>query len=245
MSNAAENLFTLNVITPHLEGFRPPLGEHDPAGDWELSYTLYTLGSIAGSGGPMGSLVLRRKAAPAGFVLAVDYRKRVPPDMTQEVSGEITCRQDTLGTPKRWTYASAITAAGGGPIKHTRLEKSATTTDGQIEIHDGRHRRQLPVAARCTIHWALFEAVGRLPRTPFEPIRFTLLDHFDQVKPNHTLSFRRAADVMLGGQAVRLHAYDHLGEGVVPWVYWVDKQGRPLFAVSGLEAYVIGFPQKG
>ena len=52
-------------------------------------------------------------------------------------------------------------------------------------------------------------------------------------------AYRLSADVLLAGQPVRLHAYDHLGEGIVPWIYWVDDRGRLLLAVSGLEAYLL------
>jgi len=69
-----------------------------------------------------------------------------------------------------------------------------------------------------------------------------MLDHFDQVKPGQSISYRTTIDVMLGGRAVRLHGFDHLGEGIVPWVYWVDDQGRLLFAVSGLAGYLLNAP---
>lgn len=240
MPIAPENLFTLNVIAPHLAGFRPPSSAHDPSGDWELTYKLYTLGAIAGPGGLAGSLTLRRKTKPDGqFVLAIDYHKQVPQQMAAMESGEITCRANALATPDRWVWSSRIVSADGKPIEHTPLQKSAIATDGAIEITDGPHRRRLSVDAPSTINWALFEAVGRLAREPFEPLRFVLLDHFDQVKRNQTLSFRETAEVALANRSLRLHAYDHLGEGIVPWIYWVDDAGRLVFAVSGLEAYLL------
>ena len=109
----------------------------------------------------------------------------------------------------------------------------------EIDLTDGRTQRQIPAPGAYAVNWALFEAVGRLPREEFEPLRFTMLDHFDQLKPGQVLSYRETADVSLGGRSVRLHAYDHLGEGIVPWIYWVDDEGRLLFAVSGLEAYLL------
>jgi hypothetical protein len=240
MPTVPEDLFTLNVIAPHLAGFHPPAGGHNPSGDWELRYRLYTLGAIAGPGGLAGSLLVRRKAKPGGdFVLAVDYRKQVPQQMTAAESGQIACREDALATPRNWAWSSQIVAADGKPVKYTELEKSATAADGAVEISDGPHRRRLSIDSPYAINWALFEAVGRLAREPFEPLRFTLLDHFDQIKRSQTLAFRRTAEVALAERTVRLHAYEHLGEGVVPWIYWVDDAGRLLFAVSGLEAYVL------
>lgn len=238
-----QELFTLNVIAPHLKNFRRPTAEHTPSGDWELNYRLYTLGAIAGPGGPIGNLTVRRKVvAPGEFLLAVDYRKQVPQQMAAREAGQIACREDALATPRNWTWSSQLVAADGKPVRYTQLEKSATAAEKAVEISDGPHRRRLPLDSPYTINWALFEAVGRLAREPFDPLRFTLLDHFDEVKPNQTLSFRQTAEIELGGQVVRLHAFDHLGEGVVPWVYWVDEAGRLTFAVSGLEAYLLETP---
>jgi hypothetical protein len=92
-----------------------------------------------------------------------------------------------------------------------------------------------------------------------------MLDHLDEPKPNQSLSYRETADVLLSGrhltkrraahldkrqarkparslrgtQPVRLHAFEQLGDGIVPWIYWVDDRGRLLVAVSGLEAYIL------
>ena len=235
-----EDLFTLNVVAPHLKRFRPPPGPHDPRGDWALDYVVYTLGSIRGHGGRLGTLSLRRKAtAGDGAILAIDYQKRVTPDGFQKVVAGITCRGDRLATPTRWRYSAEIARPGQVTLETTRLEKSGEAKDRQVEIIDHGGVRPMAVPPSWTINWALFEAVGRLPREPFDPIRFALLDHFDQLKANQVLSFRQSVEVAIGGKPLRLHAYDHLGEGIVPWIYWVDEQGRLLFAVSGLEAYLL------
>jgi hypothetical protein len=238
-----QDLFTLNVVAPHLKDFRPPEGPHDPHGDWTLAYGVYTLGAIRGHGGRIGQLLVRRESGDAGgAVVHVDYRKNVRPDLAQKVAARITCRGGALATPVRWTCSSEIVRAADGaetPIENTRLEKSATAEDGQVEIRDGEHARRLSIPTPFVVNWALFEAVGRLPREPFDPIHFAMLDHFDQIKGDQVLSYRQWVDVLLAGQRARLHAYDHLGQGIVPWVYWVDDPGRLLFAVSGLEAYLL------
>jgi hypothetical protein len=239
---APQELFTLNVVAPHLKRFRPPQGAHDPQGDWKLAYGVYTLGAIRGHGGRIGALTVERRAGDDGrALLGIDYRKRVRPQFLNRVTAEVTCRGDTLATPERWTFSSEVARGPGGGqglVEATRIEQSASASDGAVELRSGDRLRRLEVEPPLAINWGLFEAVGRLPREPFDPIRFTMLDHFDQVKPHQALSYRRSADVLLAGAAVRLHAYDHLGQGIVPWIYWVDDAGRLLFAVSGLEAYL-------
>ena len=106
-----------------------------------------------------------------------------------------------------------------------------------------------PSTGPCTINWLLLEAVGRLPRAAFPPLGFTLLEDFDRPKPHHTLHYAETVNLALpaqrhAGEALRLHVYHHLGDGNMPWVYWVDDQGGLLFAVSGFEAYVLDHSAK-
>ena len=235
-----DDQFTLNIVAGHLRGFQPPDRPHDPQADWQLAYGVYTLGGIQNHGGRTGSLTICRKAsADRGAVLQVDYQKIVRPDFSQQVAAQIHCRGDALSTPLHWTFSSQILNPSGQPVEHTALKKTAVADGRRIEITDGRTRRSIPAPSAYTVNWALFDAVGRLPRKELEPLRFTMLDHFDQLKPGQVLSYRKTADVPLGDRPLRLHAYDHLGRGVVPWIYWVDDQGRLLFAVSGLEAYLL------
>ncbi|NOZ22836.1 MAG: hypothetical protein GXP25_17300 [Planctomycetes bacterium] len=258
--------FTLNSITHHLMGFEPPAGAFEPTSDWEMAYGVYTLGSVRrGPGHRTGTVRLRRQAAGDGATLTVNYEKPQAGKTTYRLTAELHCRTDALSTPTRWTCQSVAVDADGKPVPNTSLKKSAEATEGVIVITDGKRERRIPVGSAYTTNWSLFDAVQRLPRRAFDPIRFTLIDNLDQVKPDHTLSFRTSDEVVLGekrvrqkkvvelekgrirktrwaktgGRPVRLHAYDHLGEGVVPEVYWVDDPGRLLFMVAGLEAYIL------
>lgn len=258
-----ENLFPLTVVAPALGRFEPPSGAFDPEGDWTLAYGVHTIGQRGSA--RVGSLRLQRQAAKGGAVLQMQYVKTFPGNATGHVTAEIHCRDDALATPRRWRVATESLDAKKQVVPHTRIEKTGEVKDGVIEVRDSAGRREIPTPAAFAVNWALFDAVQRLPRKANGPLRFTLLDDFDQVKPNQALSFRGTTAVLLGGKRVkktrvrqlakgrihttswsregdrpvRLHAYGHVGDGVVPWVYWVDGEGRLLFAVSGLEAYLV------
>jgi len=255
--------FPLDSVARCLEGFETPEAPFDPNGDWEQAYGIYSLGRGCLRVG--GLHIRRHKAGRKRAVVRLDCARDLPGNCRQKVTAEIECRADPLATPTAWTFTSQIQDDSGQPIEHTPLAKSATGKKREIVIADDTQSRRIPVAAPYTLNWALFDAVQRLPREAFDPIQFTMLDHFDQVKPNQTLSYRKSAEVMLGrkrvqqhhyeqlekgrirkttwaldgGRPARLHAYDHLGDGVLPWVYWVDDAGRLLFAVGGIEAYLL------
>ena len=122
-------------------------------------------------------------------------------------------------------------------LPKTRIHKTAVVTDGKLLLKDSAGKKQIDLPGPYTLSWALFDAVGRLPRKVFGPIRFTLIDDFDQVKTEQVLSFRASQTVTIGKRKVRLHAYDHLGRGIMPWTYFVDDSGLVVLAVSGLKAF--------
>ena len=93
-----------------------------------------------------------------------------------------------------------------------------------------------PVPA--TSHWSLFDAVQRLPGKATRPLRFTMLEEMDLVKPDQRLEFREETDLEVGDTTLHLRGYQQIGWGVLPWQYWVDDQGRLLFAFSGVRACI-------
>ena len=261
-----KDVFPLNIVERHLLGFQTPSGAFDPNGNWETVYGVYTLGSRGPAGRKVGSLRLNCSVGEGDrSVLEVQYDKTIGGVGAQRATGKVVCRGDRLATPERWSFGYSTIDTKGRTLPGSALEKTAMAGEGWVEIDDGRRKRRVDVGPAFTLHWTLLAAVQRLPHQPSPLVQFTLIEHFDQVKPDQTLSFRGTSEIVLGermvkkkrieqlekgrivhtvmaregGQSVQLHSFDHLGWGVVPWVYWVDDAGRLLFAVSGLEAYLI------
>jgi hypothetical protein len=234
--------FTLDFVAQRLQDFKPPQGPFDPRGRWQLTYGVYTFAAItAGTapGGRAGTLSVFREPRDGGSVVELDFEKLLVGGSSQKVVARLVCRDDALGTPAKWDCSSEFFDREKKPLPQSVLRKSARLAGGRVEIDDGRYTQAIEIDGPFTVNWALFEAVGRLPRGPFAPLEFTMLDHFDQVKRGQTLAFRKSLSLTLGGRDVRLHAFDQLGRGIVPWVYWVDDSGRLLAALAGLEAYIL------
>jgi len=240
-----EDHFSLAFISGRLMNFRIPADPFDPTGDWQLDYGVYTFASQSKqqlTGGLVGRMRLARKALAEGEAnLTLDYEKNGP-GTVQKVAGEIRCRTDALSTPVRWEYSAEVVDSQGKPYENSKIAKRAEAADGRVEIADTHSVRRFAINGPSTINWAVWDAVMRMAREPAEPIHFSMLDHFDQLKRRQTLAFRKSVVVTLRGRHVTLHAFEHVGEGIVPWIYWVDDQGRLLFVVSGLEVYVLGAP---
>jgi len=265
--------FSLRFISARLLNFRIPADAFDPNGDWELKYGVYTFTALR-QGPTPGKLVGRMKLARKRVnddeaELSLDYEKDGPGTI-QKVAGTIRCGTDALSTPSHWEYSAEVVDSNGKPYENSKISKRGEASDGRIEIADDHRVRRLAINGPFTINWAVWDAVMRMPHETAEPLRFTMLDHFDQLKYRQTLAFRESGVVTLGqrrireeswktlekgrirqtqwattgGRDVTLHGFEQLGEGIVPWVYWTDDQGRLLFIVSGLEVYVLDSWQK-
>lgn len=240
MSDAKANVpadFPLNTIGGGVNQIALPVGLFDPAGSWQHRYGVY---SAAGKLSQVGELRLERQVQASGRVLLdMRYQKSLSGGR-QTISAKIHLAADSpLSTPEDWSFVARVMGPEGRTIENTQIKKSIRVQEGVLKIDDASGQRIEPVRGNYTLNWALFDAIGRLPAEIFDPIRFTLVDHFDQVKPNHTLRFRASTDVTIRGKPQTLRAYDQVGEGIVPWVWWVDQRGRLLAAVSGLEVYLL------
>ncbi len=127
-------------------------------------------------------------------------------------------------------------AKGDGSLLRVRYERSR----GNDRVHLLNTEVQCAgdVLGPVSHEWALLEAVQRLPRAAFPALRFQMLTHDGMLLPNHTLSYRGPVEIDTAGGALRLHGYQHLGTGILPWVYYTAESGRLLIAVSGLQAWL-------
>ena len=256
-----EELFPLDMLAAHLKGFRPPQTPHDSAGQWQLAYGQYSLAAFSGFGSRVGTIHISRLRREADtFSLQLQCEKSTYGHFTDRLTAEIEARSQGLPQPLRWSWQEEIVDANAAVLPLGTLRRSAALQGGILELAGGK--RKLAVAGPCTLNWLIFEAVGHLPREAFPPLRFTLIDDFDQVKPAHTLRYADTVTVMLGDHPVRETHVEELEKGRIhktswgrrrsvrsparvpsrrrgqrAWVYWVDDQGRLLFAVSGIEAY--------
>lgn len=256
--------FSLDSVAHLLHDFQPPAGEFAPAERYRLRYRLHTL---TGMNDPAGALELEREPLAGGrFRLNMTYTKpMMPPAYQQEVRAAMVCRQDQLATPESWDVETRTVSHEGKTVPVLNHGITGRIEKGQAVVETLGTRRARPVEGPCTLNWALFEAIQRLPRGHFGPLAFTVIDHFDYPKAGQELRYRGAIEVPLGGEPVQsertidlekgsvvntywrregardttLHGYEHLGPGAVPWIYWTDAQGRVLFVISGIEAYLL------
>ena len=217
-----------------LKDFTPPTGTFDPKDTWTNSYHLWLVQRNLGG----GALTIRREPEADGVRLRVSYDVAEYSGYIRRTKAVVECRSDALCSPISWTLESQCYDADDQPTRGTKLTETGAITDGSLEIRFGGRSRKEKIAAPATSHWSLFDAVQRLPGKATKPLSFTMLEEMDLVKPGQRLTFREARDFKVGDATLHLRGYQQIGRGVLPWQYWVDDQGRLLFAFSGVRAYI-------
>jgi hypothetical protein len=220
------------------EGFTAP-GSFDPAAAWTHTYRIWLVGG--GRDRDRGSLRIAR-GAPVNGSLALDVALTVKQaaGTTQDTKAKVECRADPLCTPVSWEIASVLLDGDGQPIEATKMEQRAAVGSKGIEVTTGDVTSLRRVPRPFTSNWSLFDAVQRLPGEQTKPLEFALLEDLELVKKGQRLSFREQIEFDFGGGAQTLRGYHQIGEGILPYHYWVDEHGRLLVAISGVRAYILG-----
>jgi len=182
------------------------------------------------------------------------------------VHARLTCATDRLATPRSWELKSCmLDAATGRAVDLTETQQTGQVAGGMIRRQTvgnalrgvppsqaerngteaipylggrGKVERTVPAPKALSSNWSLFDALQRLPGNNVEPLAFDMLEEMDLLKPNQRLAYRRSLELPLSDQKVKLHCFEHLGEGILPYEYWLDDQRRLLIAVSGMRAFI-------
>ena len=196
------------------------------------------LRGYAGKSRPVGALRINRRRNSQGLIelQVAQITNMGGPTRSERIRAEIVCSGDRLCTPESWTMRSRIFDAQGTAVPLTHVTTKGDTASGTITI-SGTGERKVFAPQAFTAGWCLFDAVQRLP-FDLRPLSFTMLDDMELPKRNQRLSPGRSMDVRLGGRIVSLHSFEQVGEGILPYTYWLDEQHRLLMAIGGLRTFL-------
>ncbi len=234
----ARNLFSLHRLAFVLSRYAPPEGGFNPFGQWNLKYTYHSLGYWYFR--RQGSLHIERKRQDDGVLFSFNCMRLGRTGYNHYISAKVLARDDPLSTPLSWTMeAKLATGPDATPYLLSGIRKTAQFRDGALTVTCNGDSEVTHIPGDYTCKWSLIDVVQRLLNASTERRSFSLVDEFDEVRHHQTIAYRTSANVPLKGMPRNLTAYEHLGEGVIPTVYWVDEFGRALFVVSGVEAFVL------
>ncbi len=218
----------------------PPPEGFDPAGEWTAVYRIWTCYGRRGRGNETkGALRLRRRPAGDGHRLAIRQVLHQSEGKRHWVEADVRCRSDALGTPLAWTLTSRFDGKHMDGRPEMAMEASGRLDGAVWETASGGRTRRRSVPAPATADWCLFEAVGRMPLKPAEPLRFAVLEGLGAVKADHRLAYDGRREVRWGSGTATFHRFMQTGRGVYPYEWWVDGSHQPVLVVTGPRAYIL------
>lgn len=243
MAVKIEDIFTLNMIKDNLVGYVPLESPFDPAGNWRLIYDVFTL--AAGSGIKAGMVELERKnSSDSTFVLAVHSQLEMAGKYKYNLAAELICLNDNPCRTTGWRFTSVSLDPAGNDVKNTRISKTAKITGDTMQIEGLGKSRKVKISNPYLFSWTLFDVVQRAGQKFKDLTVFTYIDDFDQVKPGHKLSFDCEQAIAFTGSVAtpivaEMRCYIQTGQGILPTAFWVDRNNRCTFFVSGIKAYIL------
>ena len=212
----------------------------DPKGEWSARYRHWGSSGFEDRSDEYGFLCLRRKTAEGpSFILDITQVTYDGPEREHRLSAVVTCAQDDTATPLAWEVGSDFVDGNGDRITELSTRSVGLRTDGGVEVRQGEVTSAARIQGAVTCEWSLLEAVQRLPFRRSTPVEFTLLEGLGVPKRGHRLSYRGPCE--LGGPdgGVTVHVYEHVGRGILPFEYWVDRNHRLLAAITGGRAWIL------
>lgn len=234
--------FSLNKIGRVVETYTLEAPDFDPRGAYVHTYDICTILND-NMFAPEGEITIERIPREDGhFTLKMLCdRRTIHNPHSYIVEATLDCLDDSLSTPVKWECKSKIALSPEEePYLSSEQHKSGTFRDGEVIItSSGDQVKRTAIPGDYTGKWCLLDAVQRMPGADLSPLHFALIDEFDEVHQDQTLSFGEAARIEMTGGPRDFHVYKHLGKGVIPTVFWVAQSGRLHFLTTGSEAYIL------
>jgi len=216
-----------------------------PDGDWTLIYRIWGCHGYKkhpnSQNRDMGILRIRRKTdnASDSFTLEIDQDTINDTGILNQVHARIYCAKDHLASPKEWQITSRFIDSEKNLMPKLSTEERGEIKNNTMIIKTKGREFKRELSTPLTSDWSLFEALQRIKFNDGSSVQFNLLEGLCLFKPNQKLTYRGKEAVKINENVLMLHRFDQLGEGILPYEYWLDDQHRLLAAISMNKVYIV------
>ena len=213
-----------------------------PDGNWVNTYRIWTCHGYRESGNyNVGFVRIERAAGGSKEIFALKVRQEVVEvdGLLNAIDANIQCLNNQLTSPVKWHLSSRFINGDGKPVGELGTEERVVIKGNVMSVETGEHTFKRKVPGQLTCDWCLFEAVQRLKFDKESSLNFDMLEGLSLLKQGQQLSYRGAYQMKLRGKNVSLHRFDQLGDGILPYEYWLDDSHRLLAAISMHKAYIL------
>lgn len=247
---SAKRTIVGSPLTPELlkelgaiDEFQQSPKQFDPHGNFTNTYRIWTCHGFRETGNQnVGFLRIKREApseSKTAFALEI-YQEVVEADgMLNVIEVYMICLNDQLASPLAWKLFNRFIDPNGKVISELGTKEEAEVRKNSITVRIGERTFKRQVPGQFTCDWCLFEAGQRLKFDKKTSMNFDMLEGLTLLKQGQRLSYRGVYPMNLSRKNVSLHRFDQLGDGILPYGYWLDNNHRLVAAVSMNKAYIL------
>jgi hypothetical protein len=208
----------LNALSA-LRDFPPSSEDFKPHGNWINTYRIWTChGYRESSNENVGFLRIKRLIDSDNSIVLKVHQEILQADaLVNVLEATIKCRNNQLASPIQWKVSSHFIDSDGKHI--SQLSSNDNGSDAER-------------ANKNTSEWCLFEAVQRLEFNRHTSLNFDMLEGLSLLKKDQHLSYRGLLPAKMDGKNIFLHCFVQLGNGILPYEYWLDDHNRLLLVTS-------------
>ena len=233
-----EMLFQLGAI-PDLSSDQKPLKSDKK---WTNRYRIWTCHGYRESGNlDVGYLQIQRGVTGPDkrFELQVHQELKNEGGTFNRVVAKIDCTEGTLSCPVKWDYTSIFLDADGKEDKSLTVNVEGQSSDSEIRWTRNGLLSKLACKERPSCDWCVYETVQRRAKQFTGNLTFDMLESLERFKPGQQLIDRGRVNVKIGNSGRRLHRFDQIGTGILPFEYWVDESLRLCLMASMNKVYIL------
>jgi hypothetical protein len=232
MAKKSKRMIVGSPLTPTLlnelsalRNFSPSSEDFKPDGNWINTYRIWTCHGYHESGNEnVGYLRIKRLIDSDNSIVLKVHQEVLQADaLLNIVEATIECRNNQLASPIQWEVSSRFRAADGNHIS-------------QLSCNDNGSDAER--SNKYTCDWCLFEAVQRLEFNRQTSLIFDMLEGLSLLKKDQHLSYRGLFPTKIGAENIPLHCFVQLGNGILPYEYWLDDHHKLLVVTSMNKAYI-------
>jgi hypothetical protein len=219
-----------SFISQAFKRLSPPRKPFDPNGAWTHRY--HDISSLRPTW-RIGEVTLQHQ--PNGE-LHIESSRNCPDGYRYFTDATMQCAETDWRPPLSWrVHSKTAKTAGAAAHLNSGLRKQARVANGRLSIKEGTRIRKEPLPGPYNCKWSLLDGVGRLPGLGRDSVSFTLIDEYDELCPEQTITFAGKKKVKSRAGVIEVSCYQHTGRATMPGVYYVDTVGRVLFYLAGMQ----------
>ncbi len=214
----------------------------DPDKNWSHLYRIWLNHGFWGQLNlDAGVLRIERKTGKSDdqFTLKIVQKAVNWEGIINTVHAQIECSNDSISSPMSWTYTSRFTDIKGNDVPELTVSHTVSIDNQTVNMDINGTRKSIRTGGAVTGDWCLFDAVQRLPFDKSAFTKFAVLEGLTALKDKQRLFYREKQIDGFKKISLPLYSFFQLGEGVLPYEYWLDKNHRLLMAISGDRLYIM------